>query len=236
MVTSDIGDTQPPNVVFGALWAPIARKGFLDFEHQMKELRLKHKCWGKLQWKKTIGSQSIFDFYRESIDLFIDTDLLAFNSIIVDKDVLHHHAKYLGSNINATKASFVYLLLSRGSRRYCSAGDSLHILLDRGEHKPAEIQKIRDDIERYYLKERTSFSVNHIQQCDAHIVSTIQIADFIIGALSRRINNTAASTQHEALTAHLEKRLGQSLLYSTPQSYKKLNVWKWHPGSPFANA
>jgi hypothetical protein len=233
LVASDIGDTQPPKVVFGALWVPIANGGFLDFETRVKELRLKYKCWGKLQWKKSISSGPVFDFYKACLDLFVDSQAVTFSSIVVDQQILHNSGQHMGKNINAAKAKFVYLLLSRGSVRYCSKDDTIHVLLDKGEHSSAEILAIKQDIEHYYRVNRPNNGVDHIQQCNAHIMSSIQIADFIIGALNHRINATKSSQQHEDLTQHLEERLGQNLKYPTPQWQMKLNIWNWLPGTPF---
>jgi hypothetical protein len=238
LVASDIGDSRAQKVVFGAIWAPTQPEGFLRFEDEMNKLRLKYKCWGKLQWKKSISNENVYNFYRDSMKLFVNSELINFSSIVVDRDVLHRSGQHMGRDINAAKGRFVYLLLSRGSKRYCETGDALHVLLDQGEHSPTQINVIRNDIEHYYLLNQTSapgLSVDHIQQCDAHIISGIQVADFIIGAISHRMNSTTCSDNHEKLTTYLETKLLQNLSYATPHWHKKVNVWSWTPSRRFSS-
>jgi hypothetical protein len=232
IVACDAGNKDSSKYVVGSVWA--SRKGaFFEFEKQSLELRLRHKCWGKLQWKKNKSSDQIIAMYLEFTQLFINLDI-NFSCIVVDKMLLRKYP-HLGTNIDQALPSIIYLLVTR-AKRYFNTKINLHILLDNEQlGARGEIIGLKASINKYMLndKERRGLiSLEHLQECDSHICSLLQICDILTGSVSGAVNGSITN-KNLAISQELENSLSLSLQFPTIPSYKKFNIWFWKPSIPF---
>jgi hypothetical protein len=71
--------------------------------------------------------------------------------------------------------------------------------------------------------------VRHIQNIHSNESDLMQVADFLLGAVSYRHRGLSGNAAKEAVIKHLESSLGRDLLQSTPLREEKFNLFLFTP-------
>ena len=154
--------------VIGSAWTP--KKHLPQFEKNVSELRLHHKCWGEVKWTKMKNTtpEGIVCFYEDFVKIAKESDIF-FRFIIIDTEKLDYKkiTEYL-------QLKFMYLLITR-SISYNSVlqekvqPDQLHILFDKFK----ESMESRDEGWRIqtkqYIEQYLNSAIEHLQPCDSKL-------------------------------------------------------------------
>lgn len=232
LAACDFGNKQAKNLVIGSVWAPLTAEGLFAFEREVLDLRIVRKCWSNLQWKKSQSSDAICNTYLDFIELFIKSHL-NFSCIVVSQERFYELGKHIiAKDLIEAVPTFTYLLISRRMKNYCRPSSKLTVLLDREAQHREAIPDIRQKTDTYTLlhnKLTPNLQIHHIQQCDSHISSVLQLCDILTGAVSYAINQVSANDCCQRMASKLEQDLGIRLGQATPVTYDKLNIWQWSP-------
>ena len=200
-------------LMIGSLWIEEDLRD--DFKEKIKELRVKHNCWGEIKWTKVSTSKE--NFYFELVDLFFSFGMQSrFKAIGIDPKqinwAMHGNDRELGFY------KFYYLLLKQW----------LH---DFNEYSIYCDSKVNRDLSRlnklHEILENANWNANikRVQALPSNEVVLIQLADLFLGATSAKMNNTIQTNKAKLnLINHIEKHLGRQIK-ATPMSEQKWNVF-----------
>lgn len=232
LILCDSGDRRVNDFVIGTIWA--SKEAFINFEMEILELRIKEKYWGELKWSKTIGNEKTLNFYKKVIKLFLDSRVVNFSVVVVNKDKLKSCGQHMGKNFLSSIPNFIYVIVSRRASKYCERTVALNIIADKGELqtkvntlKKILTVRIGNDPE---LK-KIGVTLEHVTMCDSHICSSMQICDFLSGAITARTNKLIFPDNKKVLVQQIESKLEIDLSKPTPIYYKKFNIWHWTPSN-----
>jgi len=141
---------------------------------RINELKDKHKFNAEIKW--TNVSKSKLRFYVELTDYFFDTDL-KFRTVGVDKSKINYEAH--GKTYDEFYYTMYYYLLNKVDPAY-----NYNVYLDIKDSLSAnKVNKLEEIL-------NTKFGVfRNIQNIRSHESILMQLADFIIGAISYHHNN-----------------------------------------------
>ena len=192
-----------------------------EFEKRVSELRLRFKCWGEVKWEKISDHtpENVMRFYGKFVEAIFGIDAF-FRFIVVDTEKLD--GRKVGEKL---QLKFMYFLISRNAvrgvlRRRVNPND-LHIVFDQFQ----ESKQSRDEgwriKTRDFLNEYLHCEIEHLQPCDSHINSLLQLVDVFTSMLSEKLNSTdrSFSSENRDQIAHLiYGRYGE-----------RFAVWYWKP-------
>ena len=205
--------------VLGSVWVP--KGNVSEFEKRVSELRLRFKCWGEVKWKKISDHtpENVMYFYREFIEAISDMDIF-FRFIVVDTEKLEE-----GKVVEKLQLQFMYLLISRnavrGVLRTRVNPNELHIIFDQfQESKQSRHEGWRKDT-RGFLNKHLECEIEHLQPCNSHINSLLQLIDVFTSMLSEKENGSGESflsVNREQIAKLIDGRYGE-----------RFAVWRWEP-------
>lgn len=162
---------------------------------RIKDLKEKHHFYGEIKWSNVSSSQ--FQFYKELTDYFFDTDL-RFRAVIVDKSKIkngEHQQDY-----DTFYYKMYYYLLNHNKNSMYTYNVYLDIKDDLSATKVNKLKEILN----------TRFGVfRNVQNIRSHESTILQLADFIMGAISYNLNDTEKKVT--AKTQIIEKLRHHSL-------------------------
>jgi hypothetical protein len=94
----------------------------------------------------------------------------------------------------------------------------------RSARKEAKLRDVLCTNMRDFQGERVQ-----LQAVASHEVEQVQLADLFIGALGYANRGLSSSAAKLEVIATIERHTGRSLRRSTPLSWRKFNVFHWHP-------
>lgn len=207
-------------MVLGALSCPENSVQLLN--RKIKYLRHKHNYLTELKWTKLIGKQ--FDFYKDLLDLFLDSEELHFKAtVVINKNYLDHDEFNQGSHNNFYYKMFFYAL-----RDFINPGGSYKIYLDymdtHGRDKAAKLMDVLHN-SNYGNVNTTAYIIRSYES------QLIQLCDLLIGALSyaNREDIERKSIIKNEIVGYLEKRLCRQLTVGTPPWEEKFNIFRFSP-------
>ncbi|MCI0667694.1 MAG: DUF3800 domain-containing protein [Methylococcaceae bacterium] len=213
-------------MAFGAIWSPQDQARRLGAE--LRDIKTRHRARGELKWTKV--SQSRLAFYLEVVDWFLAEVPLHFRGLVVlNKRVLNHAAFNQGeSDLFYYKMQFSLLskILSPDSR--------YAIYLDIKDTRSRLKLKKLCDVLCNNVYDFTGEMINHIQNIHSHEAELMQVADFLTGALAYRHRHLSGNPAKVQVIEHLESQWRRSLLYSTPLSESKINLFLFQPRGAYA--
>lgn len=206
-------------MVFGALCCdastvePIVRA--------IKELRKKFAYQTEIKWTKLIAKQ--LPFYLELVELFLGSGGLRFKATVVKNKNLLDHSQYNGDS----HGTFYYKMAFYTLRDFLDKEKVYRIHLDymdtQGTQRTQKLIQILGTV-------KTSATIS-AQTIRSHESQLIQLCDLLIGAMSysKRFEVQNRSATKARIIAHLETKLGRSLLDSTPPWEEKFNIFVFSP-------
>lgn len=212
-------------MAIGAVWCPTGIKNQV-FE-RLREIKVEHGLKPTCELKWNAVSNSKLAYYKDVLNYFFDNKDLHFRVLVVkDKSVLNHSA------YNQTHDSFYYKMYFDMLKTILEPTSYYNIFMDiKDTNGQAKIDKLHT-----YLKNANyDFDrdvVKKIQLVRSHEVELVELADFLIGAITyihRGLNTSAAKLE---LIELFRKRAGYSLLCKTLYREDKTNIFIWQPNYP----
>ncbi len=200
-------------LMIGSLWIEEALRD--DFKEKIKELRVKHNCWGEIKWTKVSVSKE--NFYFELVDLFFSFGMQArFRAIGIDpKQVnwaMHGNDRELGFY------KFYYFLLKQWLHDFNEYSIYCDSKVNRDLSRLNKLQEILENA-------TWNANIKNVQALPSNEVVLIQLADLFLGATSAKLNNTLQTNQAKKnVINHIEKHLGRQI-QATTMSEQKWNVF-----------
>lgn len=199
--------------MIGSLWLPAEIRE--DVKAGITQLRQKHKVWGEIKWSKISPSKK--DFYLALIDLFISyKEKLRFRCIAIESSKVdlgwHNHDKELGFY------KFYYQLL----HHWILDLNTYTIFCDTKTNRdPTRLKVLSGCLSTANLTAK----INFIQALPSHEVVLIQFTDFLLGAVSAKMNDGTKSQAKLEVITYLEQELHHKLR-PTVQREEKFNIFR----------
>lgn len=222
-------------LVIGSVW--IAKNKLSEVEGRITELRLKRKCWGEIEWSKVRKSMSdeIFKMYQDFLALTFQDIPISFKCIVVKKSLLDMRT-FHERDEELMRFKFIYLLLSRPGKRLLHINKNLrfHVIFDEFEQSTKSKEEKRVLRMKAFIERHLGVPLEHLQPCNSHICSLVQLCDLLTGAVSTSWNQSPPriNEKKQELITYIKNKSGKKLTTRTLPTEKDFNIWVWQP-SPF---
>lgn len=207
---------QPDNklMLLGSLW--IENELREQIKTQIKDLRIKHNCWGEIKWTKVSPSKE--KFYLELIDIFFAYGMeMRFRCIAIDPKQVTW--SYHGDDKELGFYKFYYQLIHKWIKDF----NSYKIFLDAKKNRDLTRLSVLKDILNNQFN--TSY-IDQVQALPSKEVVLIQLSDFLLGATSAKLNQKKlTNTAKIKVIEHIEKRRGKEIA-PTWSTENKFNIFK----------
>ena len=179
---------------------------------RINNLKDKHKFNAEIKWSKV--SNSKLQFYKELVDYFFDTDL-RFRAVVVDKAKIDNDTH--GQDYDTFYYKMYYSLLNHKKNSEYSYNVYLDIKDDLSAYK---VEKLKEILNIEYGVFR------NVQNIRSHESILMQLADFIMGAISYNLNNEKKSvTAKTQIIERIKMHADQHLQASSNWAESKLNLF-----------
>ncbi|MCX6645148.1 MAG: DUF3800 domain-containing protein [bacterium] len=209
-------DKKAKYLVIGGLWLPAELRQ--EIKAGINELKKTHGFNHEIKWHKVHAGKE--DFYRALIDLFVGFgDRLRFRCIVVEAEKVnlvrfHQNDKELGFY------KFYYQLI----KNWIYDFNEYRIFCDEKTNRVGNRLEI---LRRTLDCSNMTSQVTSVQALPSKEVALIQLADFLVGMISSRMNETIPTdSSKDKLIAYLEHRLGKQRLGPTWRKEPKFNIFK----------
>jgi len=210
-----------PVMVIGAVWVP--KPKVKKISKDIKEIKKNYNARGELKWAKV--SPSKIDFYRKIVNYFFENPNLHFRCIVVsNKERLNHEFFNKGSHDSFYYKMYFYLL-----REILKPDKIYNIYLDiKDTRSNWKIQKLREILLTNFYDFEGKM-IRKIQHIRSHESVILQLADFLLGAVSYRARNLQGNKAKIEVVQAIESFAAQSLNISTPPWEEKFNIFVFTP-------
>lgn len=210
-----------PVMLLGAIWCP--QEEVARLSREVQDMKTRHKAAGELKWTKV--SKARLDFYLDLVDWFLTEAPLHFRGLVVlHKERLNHALFNQGSHDD-----FYYKMYFSLLNKILSPEERYNIYLDiKDTRSRLKLRKL-GEVLRNDQYDFTSQMIGHLQNIRSHESYLLQVCDFLLGAVSYRHQELSGNLAKVKIIRHLEKRLGQELLRSTPLWEEKFNLFLFKP-------
>lgn len=209
-----------PAMVLGAIRCPAERRR--EVAVALRDLKIRHGLKPTLELKWTKVSPAKLDYYKAVIDFFMETEVLAFRTVVVpDKALLRHE------DHGQTHDDFYYKMYFQLVRHWLDRAHDYRIVLDikdtRSWQKTKKLQEVLANSQ--YDFDRTI--VRSIELVRSEQVELVQLADLLTGCISYANRGLSTSPAKVALVEHLRHRSALRLTQTTLFSEPKVNIFVW---------
>ncbi|WP_081333863.1 DUF3800 domain-containing protein [Burkholderia stagnalis] len=209
-------------MVFGALRCKA--DSVEEIVRSIKALRVKYGYETEIKWTKLLRKQQ--PFYRELIEIFLNSDALSFKATsVINKRLLDHTHYNQGSH-----GVFYYKIAFYTLRDFVKNQGAIRIHFDymdtQGKTRAQKLLEI--------LSNDSAMAVLSAQIVRSGESQLIQLCDLLIGAISyaRRYSPENRSEVKGGIVDYLEYRLGRRLVNGTPPWEDKFNIFAFSPREP----
>lgn len=179
---------------------------------RINDIKRKHNFYGEIKWSNVSGSQ--YQFYKDLIDYFFDTDL-RFRAVVVEKSKIDNGA--FSQDFDEFYYKMYYYLLNHNINSEYSYNVYLDIKDTLSAYKVSKLREILN----------VKFGVfRNVQNIRSHESLLMQLADLIMGALSYNLND---ENKKVISKVHLIERIKQhsklDLVNTTFRKENKMNLF-----------
>jgi uncharacterized protein DUF3800 len=213
---------QSKAMVLGAIWCPYDLHKSLA--RAVQELKRQHGFPPEFEIKWTKVSSGQVNFYLDVVDLFFNSALLHFRGVVVpNKEVLDHE------RFRQTHDEFYYKMWFLLLGRLLSDRERFRIYVDIKDSRSAEkVHKLHEVL----CNARYDFDfeiIEWIQTVHSHDVPLLQLADFLVGALSYFHRGLSGNKAKIQVLDRIRRHSGHTLGRSTLLRESKFNLLVWSP-------
>lgn len=179
---------------------------------RIKQLKKKHNYYGEIKWSNVSNSQLLF--YKELVDYFFDTDLM-FRAVIINKSKINnqlHEQDY---------DDFYYKMYYQLLNHNKNSSFNYNVYLDIKDTLSAyKVNRLKDIL-------NTRFGVfRNVQNIRSHESILMQLADFIMGALSYNLNDSDKKViAKRQIIDRIEQHTPNGLKSNSQYTDHKLNLF-----------
>lgn len=216
-------DKDNPVMVLGALYCPAAhtRKIHDDIYFLKKNHGLSEKF--EIKWTKI--SPSKVDFYLDLVDYFVRQDFLNFRALVI-RDKRLDNERFC-QTYDTWYYKMYYLLLDK---IIDPINDSYNIYIDiKDTRSNNKTQTLHQYLSRH-IQDANNQVIQKIQHVRSHEVSTLQMADLLIGAVMHENKSYVENKSYGISKRKIIERLnsyGFCSLKTIPKSIRKFNIFIW---------
>jgi hypothetical protein len=208
-------------MLLGAVWCPLAVvEENVKVIHDIKE---SWKARGELKWTKVSPSRE--GFFLEIVDYFFSTNNLNFRCLIVDNKAKLNHSYYnQGAHDSFYYKMYYYLL-----RHIMDSQKCYNVYLDiKDTRSQIKINKLRDVLCNAVHDFNRSM-ICKIQHVRSKEVELLQLADFLMGAISYKNRGLTSSDTKLKIVNRIVEHSNVSLEKTTPPWEEKFNLFFFSP-------
>lgn len=175
------------------------------------EIKKRHNFYAEIKWTKV--SKSKMDFYLELVDYFFESELM-FRAIVIDKSELRNE------EYGQTHDDFYYKMYYHLLYHKLDMLNTYNVYLDIKDTLSAQkVKKLREILNvRYEV-------IRNLQNIRSNESVLLQLADFLMGALSYRLRGAESVEAKNRIIERIEKCSGNNLTESTPKAHDKFNLF-----------
>ena len=213
-----------PIMLLGAVWCPLDKVKSISKE--IRKIKAAYNAKGELKWTK--ASNCRLNFYQYLLDYFFGKDGLNFRClVVVGKEKLNHSYFNQGSHDSFYYKMYYQLLLNIVSRPESKFNIYLDVKDTRGSRKVKELHRIL----HVKLGGQNASTIKKIQLVHSHESELVQLADFLIGAVSyqNRDDIPRSNQAKRKITQRLESLSGTDLAHASPPWEEKFNLFIFKP-------
>ncbi|MFA5010073.1 MAG: DUF3800 domain-containing protein [Patescibacteria group bacterium] len=204
----------------GAIWCPIEK--VRPISQRIREIKKEHGLSGSFEIKWSKVSPAKEAFYLDLVNYFFDNSDLHFRALVIpDKGVLNHEAH------NQTHDDWYYKMYYEMLWVILHPENKYDIYLDIKDSRSADKVKKLHDVLATSLGDISRKVVAKIQNMRSHESEILQLADFLLGAVSYTARGLQASQAKLDIIAKIKQRSGYSLKATTLVREDKLNLLRW---------
>ncbi|NMC49896.1 MAG: DUF3800 domain-containing protein [Desulfovibrio sp.] len=214
-------------MLLGCVWCPKKLSG--DYSRAIQNIQKQHNANGEIKWTKVSVSKRLF--YIELVEWFFAQTDLHFRTLVVQNKSLLHHETFNAGSHDIFYYKMHFSLLNKILSPDCTYNIYLDIKDTRSRQKLAKLKKILCN----NVYDFTNQMISHMQNIHSHESSIMQIADLLMGAVSYKQRGLSNNPTKLELIQRIEYYTHRSLLYSTPLSDQKFNIFLFTPRGGMQN-
>ncbi len=201
-------------VIIGSLWIPTECR--TQFKSSVHRLRDTYNVGGEIKSRKV--SPSRLDFYKNLINLYIESDKMRFRAIAIEASKVDVKKYHKGSS----ERSF-YIFYYQMLHHWIRAHNTYSIFCDyQTNQNPDQLQ----NLQAVMTKVHPLSNFQTVQWVRSKESVLTQLTDVLTGLVSARLNKTPKKgSAKEALLLHLENKLDQTIC-PTSREVQKFNLFK----------
>ena len=207
-------------MTLGGVWC--VKDKISEINREIRGIKAKYGInrFAEIKWAKVSPSKK--RMYLEMTDYFFDNPDLHFRVLVIpDKNKLDHSA------FDQTHDDFYYKMYYYLLREIWSKDYSYNIYLDIKDTHGGDKEKKLQDVLCSYHYDYAHNTIRRVQQVRSHEVELLQIADFLMGAVTYANRGLESSSTKLEIINKIREKSGFTLLKSTYPSEKKFNVFRW---------
>jgi hypothetical protein len=199
-------------ICIGGIWFEAEKRS--KYKEQIGKLRAKYKVFGEVKWNKVSAAK--LDFYVDLLNFFFDSDM-RFRCIVIDKekaDLVRYHQ----SDQELGFYKFYYQLLHHWIHDFNAYRIFLDFKTNKFKYRLHELAKVLSCA-------NLSAEILQVQALRSKDSEFIQLADFMIGAVSYKYHNWQGSVAKQKVVSRIERHLGHAI-QPTWRSEEKFNIFE----------
>lgn len=209
-------------MVLGAVWCPTEKRR--DIYCAIRAIKQKHSLSSDFEMKWEKVSPGKIEFYQDVFKYFMETKELNFRALVVtDKSKLRHGA------FEQDHDTWYYKMYYTMLKPILSIDDEYKIYLDIKDTRSADKVNQLHKVLCNHLRDFHKNNIKNIQNTRSHEVELIQLTDLLIGCVGYANRRLTTSIAKLNLVKYLSSQSGQSLVFKTPLSEQKVNMFLWNP-------
>ncbi len=210
-----------PIMVLGGIWC--SKDVLYEYISDIKLIKEKYKARGELKWTKVSPSRE--SFFIEIVNYFFSKDGMNFRAVIVDnKSNLNHSFYNHGDHDSFYYKMYFYLLRNIIVPKY-----QYNIYLDiKDTRSQVRINKLREILGNNFY-DFDKVIIQKIQHVRSKEIELLQLADFLIGAISYNKRGLTNNTVKNRIIKRIKELSHLNLLNTTPPWDEKFNLFFFSP-------
>ena len=190
----------------------------------LRDLKQQHGLSDSFELKWSKVSPAKLDFYLAVVNYFFSESTLSFRGLVAThKERLDHRA--FGQDHDTWYHKMYYELLNIVLDR----SHRFRVYLDIKDTRGGPKSRMLHDVLAYSIHDFDRQIVERVQILRSHELQPLQLADFLLGALSSASRRSINSEAKSQIIRSIEERSGSKITSSTPLGERKFNVFYWTP-------
>ncbi len=203
-------------LLIGGVWVPA--RGRQKLKADINRLKARHEFPGEVKWHKVHEGRKAF--YKELVDLFIGAGEDVRSRCIAVEAAKVNLLKFHQNDAELGFYKFYYQMLKHWMQDF----NEYVVFCDEKTNRAKDRLKV---LQRTLSCATLTSKVVSVQALPSREVVLLQLADFLLGIVSTRLNESAKpGSFKDRLAVYLERRLGRRRLGPTYLSEPKFNIFR----------